>query len=276
VSDAADLSRLATAPDQTLHYGGLPDHVVDVRLPSTDAARPLVVVVHGGFWKAEYDRAHAGPQSVGLAHAGYVVATVDYRRVGQPGGGWPGTFDDLAALSDTVPSLVAAALPNRVDTTHTVLVGHSAGAHLAAWAAARHRLPDESPWHRAAPLDVPVVSLAGVLDLEQSDRLGLGGHAARKLLGGSPRRRPDRYAVANPTALLPTGGRLVAVHGSRDDTVPVEMSTRYVDRARTAGDQAQLVEVADCGHFDLIDPSSDAWPAVLAAIETALSRPRDP
>jgi pimeloyl-ACP methyl ester carboxylesterase len=158
-----------------------------------------------------------------------------------------------------------------VDPTRTVLVGHSAGAHLAAWAAARHRLPEGSPWHRAAPLDLPVVSLAGVLDLELSDRLGLGGHAARKLLGGTPRRHPDRYAVANPGALLPTGGRLVAVHGSRDDTVPVEMSTRYVDRARTAGDHAQLVQIADCGHFELIDPSSAAWAAVLSAIETALS-----
>ena len=191
VSDAADLSRVATAPDQTLHYGDLPDHVVDLRLPSTDAARPLVVVVHGGFWKAEYDRAHAGPQSAGLAHAGYVVATVDYRRVGQAGGGWPGTFDDLAALTDAVPSLVAAALPGRVDTTHTVLVGHSAGAHLAAWAAARHRLPEESPWHRAAPLDLPVVSLAGVLDLEQSDRLGprraRGPEAARRQPASTPR-----------------------------------------------------------------------------------------
>jgi acetyl esterase/lipase len=267
VSDAGDLARSATAPDLTLRYGDLPDQVADVRLPPNDGPRPLVLVIHGGFWKAEFDRAHAGPQSVGLAEAGYVVATVDYRRVGQPGGGWPGTFDDLAALTDAVPSLVSEALPERLTTTRTVLIGHSAGGHLAAWAAARHRLPKESPWHRSDPLDVGVVSLAGVLDLELSDRLGLGGHAAGRLLGGSPRRRRDRCALANPAALLPTGGRLIAVHGTRDDTVPVEMSRRYVARALTVGDQAELVEIADCGHFELIDPLSAAWAVVLAAIE---------
>jgi acetyl esterase/lipase len=267
VSDVGDLSRPAVAPDLTLRYGDLPDQVADVRLPPDDGQRPLVLVVHGGFWKAEFDRAHAGPQSVALADAGYVVATVDYRRVGQPDGGWPGTFDDLAALTDAVPSLIEKALPDRVSTTRTVLIGHSAGGHLAAWAAARHRLPKESPWHRSDPLGVGVVSLAGVLDLELSERLGLGGHAAGRLLGGSPRRQRDRYALANPAALLPTGGRLIAVHGARDDTVPVEMSRRYVEGALTVGDQAELVEIADCGHFELIDPLSAAWPVVLAAVE---------
>jgi acetyl esterase/lipase len=270
VADSREvLSRPATAPHVTLRYGDLPDQVVDVRLPASREPRPLVVVVHGGFWMAEFDRAHAGPQSVGLADAGFVVATVDYRRVGQRGGGWPGTFDDVAALTDVVPSLVSDALPDRVDTTRTVLVGHSAGGHLAAWAAARHRLPKESPWHRATPLSVGVVTLAGVLDLEQAERLGLGGHAARHLLGGSPRRHRDRYALASPAALLPSGGRLVAVHGTLDETVPVEMSRRYVDTARTAGDQAELAEVDGCGHFDLIDPLSVAWPSVLTAVATA-------
>jgi acetyl esterase/lipase len=273
-ADSSDvLSRRAAAPHLTLPYGDLPDQVADVRLPPGDAASPLVVVVHGGFWKAEFDRAHAGPQSVSLVGAGYVVATVDYRRVGQRGGGWPGTFDDVAALTDAVPSLVAAALPGRVDTTRTVLVGHSAGGHLAAWAAARHRLPPDSPWHRDTPLDVGVVSLAGVLDLELSEQLGLGGHAASRLLGGSPRRRPNRYALANPAGLLPTGGRLVAVHGTRDETVPVEVSRRYVGLARSAGDQAQLMQIDGCGHLELIDPLSIAWPTVLAAVATAAPSP---
>lgn len=264
------LSRPAASPSLTLRYGDLPDQVVDVRLPARVDRRPLVLVVHGGFWMAEFDRAHAGAQSVGLADAGYVVATVDYRRIGQRGGGWPGTFDDVAALTDVVPSLVAEALPDRVAASAgTVLVGHSAGGHLAAWAAARHRLPKESPWHRADPLDMGVVSLAGVLDLEHSERLGLGGNAVKQLLGGSPRRQRDRYALADPAALVPTGGRLVAVHGTRDTTVPVEQSRRYVDRARAAGDQAELVEIAGCGHFELIDPRSVAWPTVLVAVAHA-------
>jgi acetyl esterase/lipase len=139
-------------PDLTLSYGPLPEHVVDVRLPAPDAAAgpvPLVLVVHGGFWKAEWDRAHAAPQSAGLAAAGHVVATVEYRRVRMAGGGWPGTLDDVAQLADSVPALVAAALPGRVDPGRTVLVGHSAGGHLVTWAASRHRLPPSSPWHRA-------------------------------------------------------------------------------------------------------------------------------
>jgi acetyl esterase/lipase len=270
MSDAGDALSRTDAPHLTLRYGDLPDQVVDVRLPASEERRPLVVVVHGGFWKAEFDRAHAGPQSVGLADAGYVVATVDYRRVGQRGGGWPGTFDDLAALTDAVPSLLADARPDRVDISRTVLVGHSAGGHLAAWAAARHRLPPESAWHRDDPLDVGVVSLGGVLDLEASERLGLGGHAARALLDGSPRRQPDRYALTNPAALVPTGGRLVAVHGADDEIVPITLSRRYVDLALAAGDPAELVEIAGCGHFELIDPLSAAWPAVLAAVGRAL------
>ncbi len=189
----------------TLSYGPLPEQVADLRLPAaTGRPAPLVVVVHGGFWKDEWDRAHAGPQSDGLAAAGYVVATVEYRRVGGAGG-WPATLDDVALLGDTLPGLVADAVGDRVDPSRTVLVGHSAGGHLAAWSAARHRLPPDSPWHRATALPVGVVSLAGVLDLGLSERLGLGGHAARALLGGSPDEQPDRYAAADPAGLLPTG-----------------------------------------------------------------------
>lgn len=262
------LTRQVPPPDLTLSYGPLPEHLIDVRLPvnATPAGpRPLVVVVHGGFWMAEFDRAHAGPQSAGFAAAGYVVATVEYRRVGQ-GGGWPATFDDVALLTDTVPGLVHDAVGDRVDIVRTVLVGHSAGGHLASWAASRHRLPPDAAWHRSSALPVSgVVSLAGVLDLVASERMGLGSHAARKVLGGAPRRRPDRYALASPAALLPTGARTVIVHGSRDDVVPVEISQTYAEQASAAGDDVVLHELEGVGHFELIDPLSPAWPTVLAA-----------
>jgi acetyl esterase/lipase len=257
------------APDLTLRYGPGADHIADVRLPERADPRPLVLVIHGGFWRAQFDRVHAEPQSAGLARAGYVVATVEYRRVGQPGGGWPGTFDDVVALTDDVPRLVADAVGARVDTARTVLVGHSAGGHLAAWAAGRHRLPTDSPWHRDHPLAAGVVSLAGVLDLELSEELGLGEHAAAQLLGGSPQQRPERYSLANPAALLPVGGRHLLVHGTRDQQVPVRVSRRYVDRARAHGDQAVLHELEGFGHFELIDPGSSAWPAVLDSIQRA-------
>lgn len=257
---------------RTLSYGPLPEHLVDVRVPAGDGPAPLVVVVHGGFWKGEWDRAHSAPQSDGLAAAGYVVATVEYRRVGAGGGGggWPGTLDDVALLGDTVPGLVAAAVGDRVDTARTVFVGHSAGGHLVAWSASRHRLPAASPWHRPTPLPVGVVSLAGVLDLELSERLGLGGHAAKALLGGSPRKRPERYAEADPVRLLPTGVRTVLVHGTRDEAVPLEVSRAYSAAARAAGDDVALHELAGVDHMALVDPASGAWPTVLAAVAEAM------
>jgi acetyl esterase/lipase len=264
------LTRPAPAPDLTLSYGPLPEQVVDVRLPAGTGRAPLVVVVHGGFWMAEWDRTHAGPQSAGLAAAGYVVATAEYRRVGQPGGGWPGIFDDAALLADTVPARVRDAVGDRVDATAPVLVGHSAGGHLAAWAAARHRLPAGSRWHRSMPLDASVVSLAGVLDLVEAERRGLGDGAARLLLDGSPHGQPERYAVASPIALLPAGARAVLVHGTADVQVPVEISRAYARRAAETGDQVSLRELDGVGHFELIDPLSPAWPTVLAAVASLL------
>ena len=256
-------------PALALSYGPLPDHVVDVRLPADPSPAPLVVVVHGGFWKAEWDRAHAGPQSDGLVRAGYAVATVEYRRVGMAGGGWPGTLDDVALLGDTVPRLVADAVGPRVDTRRTVLVGHSAGGHLVAWSAARHRLPADSPWWRPTALPVGVVALAGVLDLGLANRLGLGGHAVQGFLGGPPTGHPERYAVADPAALLPTGVPTVLVHGALDDTVPPEVSRAYVDAAGAAGQAVTLHERADADHDALIDPTSAAWPSVLTAVREA-------
>lgn len=269
------LTRPAPPPDTTLRYGSGADHVVDVRWPS-DAhagrhAAPLVVVVHGGFWRAEFDRAHAGPQSAALAEAGYAVATVDYRRVGQQGGGWPGTFDDVAALCDSVPALVAEAADGRVAEGRVVLVGHSAGGHLSLWAAARHRLPATSPWHRPGPLPVAgVVSLAGVCDLRAADRLRLGDDATRALLGGDRKTQPERYAEADPAGLLPLGVPLALVHGSEDQQVPVEISRSFAEQARAAGDHVELTELTGTGHFELIDPLSKAWPAVLAAVRSVL------
>jgi acetyl esterase/lipase len=262
------LSRPARPPDLTVGYGPRPDHLADVRLPPSQAPAPLLVVVHGGFWSAEWDRTHAGPQSEGLAEAGFVVATVEYHRAGMPGGGWPGTFDDLAAVADHVPRLVAAAVPGRVAAgVAPVLVGHSAGGHLALWAAGRHRLPDSSPWHRAAPVPLAgVVLLAGMADLVDVEERGLGDHAARALLGGGPDAEPERYDQASPARRLPLGVRTALVHGTADTAVPVGCSRTYALAAARSGDDALLHELEGVGHFELIDPLSTAWPTVLAAV----------
>lgn len=269
--DGDVLDRPAPPPDLTLAYGPLPGHVVDVRLPAGGGAAPLVVVVHGGFWKAAYDRAHAGPQSTGLAAAGHVVATVEYRRVGRLGDGWPQTLDDVALMGDTVVGLVADAVPGRVDASRVCFVGHSAGGHLVAWLAARHRLPESSPWRTAARLAASVVPLAGVVDLALADRLGLGGNATRALLGGPPRRHPDRWAAADPARLLPTGVRTVLVHGTADRVVPVDVARSFAEAARAAGDDVALHELPGVEHYALIDPLTPAWAHVLAAVAEALA-----
>lgn len=273
VTDSAEiLGRAARAPDLTLRYGPLVDQVIDVRVPPREGWRNdrrmrLVVLIHGGFWRWTYDRQHAGAQSAALADEGYVVATVEYRRVGPGGGGWPETFDDLAEITDRVPGLVSAAVGRPLPEQSAVLVGHSAGGHLALWAAGRHRLPQSSRWHRRSPLPVAgVVSLAGVSDLVRADELRLGADATRALLGGDSRAEPQRYATANPAALLPLGAPTILVHGTDDDVVPVELSRAYARRATAAGDEVELVELEGIGHFELIDPLSGAWPRVLSAV----------
>jgi len=270
MSDDDLAERPVPAPDLQLTYGLGADHLVDVRLPAGTDPAPLVVVVHGGFWRKAWDRAHAGPQSAALAEAGYVVATVEYHRVGRPGSGWPHTLDDVALMADTVPTLVAGSALGRVDLERIAFVGHSAGGHLVTWLAARHVLPAASPWATARPLAGAVVSLAGVVDLALAEQLGLGDHAAAALLGGAPDEQPERYAQADPARLLPTGTRTVLVQGLDDDVVPPAVSRSFAAAARAAGDDVRLHELEGADHDDVIDPASAAWPAVLAAIAEAL------
>lgn len=268
----AVLSRQSLPPDVTVRYGSHPDQAADVRFTEAAGPAPLIVFLHGGFWRAEYDTTHTWPLSQSLASAGYHVATPEFRRVGQEGGGWPGTFDDVAAAVDTVPGLVAAeAGAGRVDLGRIVLAGHSAGGHLALWAAGRHRLPAGSRWHRAdAPGLTGVVALAAISVLAQADSLGDG--AVANLLGGTREQVGERYAEADPVALLPIGSMVTLLHGADDDRVPVAQSRTYASRAWGVGDTVELREMAGCEHFGLIDPQSSAWPAVLNAVASLTSR----
>jgi acetyl esterase/lipase len=277
----AILNRPGPPPDITLRYGPADDHVADVRLPRPDpgsgVARraPLVIFLHGGFWRTTYDRAHTAPLAAALAGAGCAVCTPEFRRVGEPGGGWPGTFDDVAAAVDLLPGLIeTAAASVCVTSGPLVLAGHSAGGHLALWAAARYRLPPSSRWHTPAPGPyLGVVGLAAVSDLVACHEQRLGGSAADALIGGGPDRHPDRYALADPARLLPLGIPVRLVHGSRDDNVPCQMSRDYAVSAAAAGDDVVLDELIGCGHFEPIDPLSAAWPAVLAAFRAIAAAP---
>jgi acetyl esterase/lipase len=219
-----------------VRYGSHADQVVDVHAAADP--RAVVIVLHGGFWRARYGADLMDALCDDLVARGYTAWNVEYRRVGS-GGGWPGTFDDVEA---------ATALAKETGLP-LVTLGHSAGGHLALWAGSRC----------GAEL---AVSQAGVLDLEDAWRRGLSSHAAGELLGGPPDEVPGRYAAASPAALLPLGVRQLVVHGRRDDTVPVEMSRAYAARALDAGDQVELVET-DEGHYECLDPGSASWAAIV-------------
>jgi acetyl esterase/lipase len=279
------LTRSTPPPDHVLRYGPGPDQVADLRLGVGHAGRPpvLVLLLHGGFWRAAYDRTHLGPLATALAAENFAVCTPEFRRTGQPGGGWPGTFDDVALAADRLPGMVRAVLPGAAETGGAevggvVLAGHSAGGHLALWSAGRHRLGPDSPWRvdpgtsgtagAGAGSDAEVagvVALAPISDLAACYRAGLDHDAAGDLLGGGPAEQPARYAVADPARLIPLGVPVRIVHGTADDRVPFEMSQSFAAQDRAAGDPVQLDVLAGGGHFDVIDPLSAAWPVVLAA-----------
>ncbi|RKS68538.1 alpha/beta hydrolase family protein [Motilibacter peucedani] len=253
----AVLDRSAGPPDATVAYGPAPEQVADLRLPPGDEPAPLVLLWHGGFWLPEWDRHHAAPMAEALAAAGYAVASLEYRRTGS--GGWPATAADVAAGADRVPGLVTAAAPGRVDLDRVVFAAHSAGGHVAVWAAQRAAVGEP-----AATTPVGVLALAPVLDLVATHR---HGDPVADLLGGSPEQVPEAYAAADPSARGPVGVPLTVVHGLEDSRVPVESSRSWT---RAHGDR--LVEVPGADHFAVIDPESAAWPVVLHELATLATR----
>lgn len=264
------LSRPAPAADERLPYGEDPNQFGDLRLPGGSGPHPVVVYLHGGFWRAAFSLEHAGHVCAALTATGFATWNLEYRRVGQPGGGWPGTFLDVAAGADHV-RVLAERFP--LDVERVLAIGHSAGGHLALWLAARPRIPAGSPLRARSPL-LPrgAVSLAGVVDLGRAAELQLGSNIVPELLGGTPRQVPDRYRAASPFELLPLHVPQVLLHGTTDDRVPVEISQRYTEAARAAGDPVELVTLPGTGHFELIDPRSAVWPAVLATVQRLAQR----
>ncbi|MEV6506837.1 alpha/beta hydrolase [Streptomyces sp. NPDC051642] len=271
-------SHPAVDPDSTAAYGDHPDQVIDFYAPRGERvpgeAPPLVVVLHGGAWRAPYDRRHITPFADFLARRGFAVANVEYRRgaalpaqggTSPVAGRWPDTFDDVAAALDALPALVREALP-QADPRRTVITGHSAGGHLALWAAARHVLPKDAPWRTDAPAALRgVVALAPVADFTVAEKLAVCGGAAAQLLGGEAK-FAERLPYADPSLLLPTGIATTLVQGRADIDVPEAVAESYADAAAKSGEVVGLTLLEDVGHFPLIDPAADACAVVAEEI----------
>jgi acetyl esterase/lipase len=239
--DRSILTRASTPPDEIIAYGAEPEHVADVRHGGERGLRrPLVVLIHGGFWRPEFDRAHTGPMAAALAGAGWTVAAVEYRRA-------PPIPDH--AVDDVEYALEA--LPAKISghDGRVVVMGHSAGGHLALCAASERPV---SHLHAA-------LALAPVADLQLARALNLGGGAVLAFLGVEPDERPDIDPRWMPPPAIPT----TIVHGGDDEIVPLLVSESYV----AANPQARLVKLPAAGHFALIDPLSAAWPAVVGELE---------
>lgn len=248
-------------PDLVHRYGAHPRQVADLWLPR-GTPRGVVVAVHGGFWRAAYDRSLQDAVVADLVAARWAVWNVEYRPVGD--GGWPRTFEDVAAATDALAEVApSCGLP----LERLVAVGHSAGGTLAAWLAARHRLPAGAVGARPRVRPVAACSQAGVLDLVAAARARTGDGAVTDLLGATPDVAPERYATTSPAALLPCGVPVLALTGADDDVVPPGQSEAFVAAAVAAGDDARLQVVPHEGHMEHLDPASACWRAARAWLD---------
>jgi acetyl esterase/lipase len=257
-----DVNALPSKPaDARVPYGTDPLQFGDLRVPQGPGPFAVVVVIHGGCWLSIANLDNTAPMADALRDAGVATWNVEYRPVDRQGGGWPGTFEDIGAALDSVRALAAK---HPLDPNRVVVAGHSAGAHLALWAAARSRLKSDSPLHGDNPLPVlAAVALGGPGDLRDFETYGheICGPAVEQLLGGAPDAVPERWAQASPAELLPLGTRQVLIVGETDRVMPERAREAYVAKARAAGDTIEVVVVPGA-HFEVIAPTTKAFATV--------------
>lgn len=255
-------------PDAQLSYGSGKSQTIDVFMPVSKGRHPVIVLIHGGCWNTEVSAARISPVARDLTKEGFVVWNVEYRRIGEPGGGYPGMYDDIARAVDALRDNAARF---NLDLQRVYGVGHSAGGHLALWAASRHKLAADSPWRTADPVRFKsVVSIAGVGDLKLNAVIlpivCPAETTIDKIVGPKTPARPDPFADTSPRSLLPTGVSTLQVTGIYDDVIPPYVGLWWRQVAKKAGDIAEDVVVPDAAHVDVISLASPAWPTVRATI----------
>ena len=246
-----------------LAYGSDASQFGELHLPVT-AHPPVVVLLHGGFWSMPYGMDQMTPLAKDLARRGFAAWNLEYRRLGG-GGGWPATLLDVSMGIDHLATLGA-----ELDLSRVAAVGHSAGGHLALWAAGRHHAAEVEPLFRPKVRVTAAVGQAPVADLARGHALGLGRGVVDRLLGGAPEAVAKRYAAASPAQLLPLGVPQLLVQGGADDIVPPEISRGYAAAARNAGDEVEYRELPGADHFVHLDVHGPAWGAVVAWLEKTL------
>lgn len=234
----------------------------DLRLPDGDGPFPVVLLVHGGCWLADYDLGYISGLAAAITAEGYATWSIEYRRVGEEGGGWPGTFEDVAAAADHLRVLAES---HPLDLDHVVAAGHSAGGHLALWLGARQLLPADDPLRGAEPLELAgVVSLAGIPDLAAYNSPEGCGSVVPGLLGGEPSEHPDRLKRVSPIEMLPLALPRILIAGGQDTIVPVVHAMNYAEAG--GSDPISTVVVDSAGHFELTTPEGPAWQELRKAL----------
>ena len=244
-------------------YGNHPSQFAEFWKPSAEPPWPVVVMIHGGAWRDREDRKIMHPNAQDLADRSYAVWNIEYRRLGEDGGGYPGTLTDVGRAIDALADQ-GEEIP--VDPQRVIALGHSAGGHLALWAAARGNLPADAPGAGPRVRVRGVFALAPVPDLVRCADEHLVEGACVEFLGGGPSDVPDRYEIASPDARLPLGVRQVLLHGTEDEVVPLSLSQRYADDARAAGDPVELIELPFGNHFTPIDTENSGWGEVTTRV----------
>lgn len=259
-----DLEKLAQSPAGVkISYGTDPLQFGELHLPKGAGPHPVVINIHGGCWLGEYNMDHSRALANALAKEGIAVWNLEYRRVGNAGGGWPGTFLDVADGADHLRKI---AKEHSLDLSRVVVMGHSAGGQLALWTGARKKIAKTSELYREDPISVlGVIAMAPAPQLDTMHKMGVCGNVVEKLMGGSPTTQAERYAAVMPSTLAPIGVPQTIMIGAKDETWK-PIGEAYVEKARAAGDkQVDVVNASEAGHFEFVDPGSTTWESVLKA-----------